>query len=282
MTDLEKTKKCFVITPIGGETTDVRKKTDGLLRVLEPIVTGFGYEFTVSHKKYESDMLITAIIKEINNSDVIIANISNDGTASNPNVMYELGIADTIGKHVIIIAEGSSTVASDITMKRRLTYEDSFAGLNSLEEAVTNMLTAIEAQETVSNPVTEALHHVNVVKSTENDVEENQLLLEIHKAIQSILQRQSIRMFSDQGGTQSIPDGKTMGKIMHIAGVFGRALEIFSTESEALSRIINDYNFDTDDVYSMYNYYIEGHKKICDLVMKNKLIAAVEVENLPF
>ena len=44
-------KSCFIVTPIGGEDTDMRRATDGLIKaVIRPVLKDLGYTATASHE----------------------------------------------------------------------------------------------------------------------------------------------------------------------------------------------------------------------------------------
>lgn len=68
---------------------------------------------------FDPNVIMDDIWKSINESSVIIADI----TVHNPNVFYELGIAHTLGKTVIVIKQTNDTpVPFDITARRFLEY----------------------------------------------------------------------------------------------------------------------------------------------------------------
>lgn len=61
---------------------------------------------------------------KINQAAFIIADV----TGKNPNVMYELGIAHTIGKPVILITQNTKSIPFDFTHLRHFKYEDNSDG----------------------------------------------------------------------------------------------------------------------------------------------------------
>ena len=67
----------------------------------------------------------------INNSRFLVAELSS----RNPNVMYELGIAHTLGKEVILICQAhSEDVPFDFRHMRYFRYEYTPRGCATLEE----------------------------------------------------------------------------------------------------------------------------------------------------
>jgi hypothetical protein len=55
-----------------------------------------------------------------------------DVTGKNPNVFYELGLAHTIGKDVIIITQSDDDVPFDLKYLRYIKYVDNTAGWKTL------------------------------------------------------------------------------------------------------------------------------------------------------
>lgn len=73
--------------------------------------------------------IVQNIWEAICGSRLVIA----DCTTSNPNVFYEIGIAHCVGKPVILITQESDLMPHDLRHLRHLAYEQSSAGLVSLE-----------------------------------------------------------------------------------------------------------------------------------------------------
>lgn len=74
--------------------------------------------------------VIEDIWRGINESKVIIA----DCTGMNPNVLYELGIAHTIGKDVILLTQDINTIAFDVRGLRYITYLNDAEGFRKLRD----------------------------------------------------------------------------------------------------------------------------------------------------
>lgn len=65
--------------------------------------------------------ILEDIWQSINAADFVVADI----TGRNPNVLYELGIAHTLAKPVIIISEQASDIPIDLATRRVILYEQS-------------------------------------------------------------------------------------------------------------------------------------------------------------
>ena len=69
-------------------------------------------------------------------SRIIIA----DCTGRNPNVFYEIGIAHTVGKPVILIAQNSKDVPFDLRHIRYIPYEYTPVGIKRFESVLANTI----------------------------------------------------------------------------------------------------------------------------------------------
>jgi hypothetical protein len=81
---------------------------------------------------WEESTIIQDIFNLVFRSQVIIV----DFTGKNPNVMYETGIAHTLGKHVIPITQSLDDVPFDMRHHRTLKYLPNAEGLKALESAL--------------------------------------------------------------------------------------------------------------------------------------------------
>jgi hypothetical protein len=77
-------------------------------------------------KQFDQLDIFPQMLKYIVKAKVIIANING----RNANVMYELGIAHALDKHIILVSHQPNEIPIDIKTKRFLIYED----LNHLKE----------------------------------------------------------------------------------------------------------------------------------------------------
>lgn len=85
---------------------------------------------------WENSTIIQDIFNLIYRSQTIVVDFSN----KNPNVMYETGIAHTLGKTVIPIAQSIQDIPSDMIHHRALIYHNNGEGLSSLENQLTEKL----------------------------------------------------------------------------------------------------------------------------------------------
>lgn len=175
---LEKT--CFIITPIGGESEPIRRRIDGIIdTVIEPLINEKGYELIVAHRINMTGSINKQVISSIYTSDLVIANLTN----LNPNVMYELAFAHSIGKPTVTIAEaGTTKLPFDIATERTIFYRNDFMGVTELKRDICNIIDTIE-----SNPNTDDIDNP-IYTWLDKSVYENKLV----KAIESKNSKQDI------------------------------------------------------------------------------------------
>jgi nucleoside 2-deoxyribosyltransferase len=77
---------------------------------------------------WKNSVIIQDIFELIYTSGIVIADFSK----RNPNVLYEVGIAHTLGKHVIPIVQNIEDIPFDLHHHRVLTYHDNDEGRQKL------------------------------------------------------------------------------------------------------------------------------------------------------
>jgi len=115
---------CFVLMPFGPEWS--KPVYENLFR---PAIQEAGYR---SKRADESGEQIVAesIWTDINQAELVVADL----TGKNANVMYEIGIAHTVGKPILLLSKNEIDPPFDIGHHRVHTYVNTAAGLQSLKE----------------------------------------------------------------------------------------------------------------------------------------------------
>jgi hypothetical protein len=85
---------------------------------------------------WEDSIIIQDIFNLIFRAHIVIV----DFTGKNPNVMYETGIAHTLGRHVVPIAQSIEDVPFDLKHHRVLKYHDNEQGRKRLQEQLQQRL----------------------------------------------------------------------------------------------------------------------------------------------
>ncbi|MDD1612740.1 MAG: hypothetical protein LUQ57_06310 [Methylococcaceae bacterium] len=106
------TKSCFLVMPFSyAWSNEVHKILSGVCKVLSVQAVRGDDMFT------PTDILVD-IWKSLNTADFVIADI----TGRNPNVLYELGIAHTLAKPVLIISRNPVDIPIDLSTRRVILY----------------------------------------------------------------------------------------------------------------------------------------------------------------
>lgn len=126
--------------------------SDHFFEVYETIKREYGETFDFSHSAGSDNQqsIIKDIIQSIHEADVIVANL----TDLNPNVFYELGIAHSMDKKVIIITEKIDSLPFDLKSYRATEYDMGYIGFDKLLKALEKSLNgAISGNIVFSNPI---------------------------------------------------------------------------------------------------------------------------------
>ena len=95
---------------------------------LQSAVKSVGMEAMRADDLWEHQLIIQDIVSLITRARVVIC----DCSGRNPNVFYEVGIAHSLGKEVILIAQTEADIPFDLRHIRYLRYLNNREGLNTL------------------------------------------------------------------------------------------------------------------------------------------------------
>jgi hypothetical protein len=113
-------KRAFVISPIGAEGSSVREHADDVFDfIIKPAMEECGIEPVRSDHLKEPGTISAQMFREILADDLSIAVL----TGYNPNVFYELAIAQAAGRPVIILIEKGLPLPFDIQDLRCVQYD---------------------------------------------------------------------------------------------------------------------------------------------------------------
>ena len=71
---------------------------------------------------------------------------SSMSSAKNSNVSYEIGLADVLGKEVILLSQTPDDVPFDFLGLRLITYENSIGGVRKLSEQLRTRLNKLKIE----------------------------------------------------------------------------------------------------------------------------------------
>ena len=95
---------------------------------LKKLLTDLGLDTKRADEIFGTNPIIQDILENIQKSRLIIAFV----TELNPNVLYEIGVAHTLNKDVVILTPDVNKLPFDIRNRRCIQYEDSLAGSERL------------------------------------------------------------------------------------------------------------------------------------------------------
>ena len=169
----EDNKKCFIITPIGDENSDIRRKTEGLFEaIIKPVMSELGYEAILPQQISNPGSITTQVIDRIISSDLVIANL----TGLNPNVMYELAVRHAARKPIVCVVENGTKLPFDIQQDRVIFYNDEFCRVETLKKDLRQMVESAVKMKTkdIDNPIYRSLHNKVIMEQLSSSEKKDQ------------------------------------------------------------------------------------------------------------
>lgn len=106
-------RQVFVLTPFHDQFAED-------YQVIKEVCVNSGYKCLRGDEIYVKGDIFPEMLRLIVKSLLVIANING----RNPNVMYELGIAQALNKPVILVADNPTNIPFNIKSQRFLIYQD--------------------------------------------------------------------------------------------------------------------------------------------------------------
>jgi len=134
---IQRENHCFYLCPFSEPFSTVYN--DHIVKALKSL------DCTVERADeiFGTQPIIEDIWEAINSASLIIADV----TGRNPNVMYEIGMAHTVGKPVVIITQNIDDVPFDLKHYRCIVYEYTPRGCESLEKRVIATVRFLKSNE---------------------------------------------------------------------------------------------------------------------------------------
>ena len=125
--------RCAVLMPFTASWSDRIWN-----RCIVPDVSALGFDPVRADDLYGHDVM-EDIWSMILSAEVVIADI----TGRNANVFYELGIAHTLGKSVILLTQTTADIPFDLNRFRHVIYEDNADGYERLRAGLGGALNEV-------------------------------------------------------------------------------------------------------------------------------------------
>lgn len=155
--------------PIGDEGSEVRKRSDKILRfIIRPAVEAFQYKAIRADEIDRPGIITSQVINHVIADDLVVADL----TDSNPNVFYELAVRHASRKPVVQILEKSKRLPFDVSNQRTIFFD--ISDLESVEETKSSIQSQIKEIENsdgdIETPISLA-HDLQLIKqSTDSDL----------------------------------------------------------------------------------------------------------------
>ena len=134
-------KTCFVISPIGDENSVQRAHTDKVLHsIIMPAMKALNMQAFRADQLDKPGKITDQMFTEIFKADLCIAVL----TGHNPNVFYELAIAQSDKKPVIILISKTDELPFDIKDLRSIFYD---IESNSFEPVINRLVSYVNSFE---------------------------------------------------------------------------------------------------------------------------------------
>ncbi len=128
---------CFVVIPLREPFLRLYSKH------IKPTLESVGLRVLKADDLFTPTVIVEDIWEFINRARVIVADV----TGRNPNVFYELGVAHTVGKDVIVLTQNEGDVPFDVGHLRHFTYDDNETGWGDLEHKLETAARAVLAKK---------------------------------------------------------------------------------------------------------------------------------------
>ncbi len=160
-------KKCFVISQIGEENSDIRKRSDQIFTyVIEKAVTTFGYSAIRADKIPRPGIITSQIIEHLLKDELVIVDL----TGKNPNVFYELAVRHAVKKPFIQIKEVLETIPFDITNMRTINVDYRYIdSMDTCRDEIVKQIQEIEnnPDKIIETPICFSLDALQLKNSTD-------------------------------------------------------------------------------------------------------------------
>ncbi|MBL4585789.1 MAG: hypothetical protein JKX84_01830 [Flavobacteriales bacterium] len=171
--DSPKQKVCFIISPLGSEKSDTRRKADGLIdSAIRPVLSKLGFEVKAPHDIAASGSITKQVIELLLEAELVIANLSE----LNPNVMYELAVRHAKRLPVVSLAENGTKLPFDIADQRTIFYDNDMFGAETLKPQLRKAVEEALTDSEPDNPIYRVIEH-QVLKSVEPESDAQAVIL---------------------------------------------------------------------------------------------------------
>ena len=258
-------KICFIIAPIGEEGSDIRQRSDQILKhIITPAAKECGFEPIRADQISEPGIITSQIIQHLLDDPLVIADL----TGHNPNVFYELAIRHAIRKPCIQLIRKGEKIPFDIAQSRsiQLDHTDLDSVVNCKDEMIKQIRSLQNNPFDIDTPISVAID-IKFLRQSDNPLEKSSA--EILSALQNLANKIDNIPFI----YQPIIAHHIYNKIIsNMAKMYEILDEVDRSEKDSINRdklkdviyLLNNLEIVVDDLASASGYstdYREKYKK---------------------
>ena len=162
---------CFVIAPIGPDGSDVRVRSDQVLKhIIAPAARECGYDAIRADQISEPGLITSQVIQHVVEDPLVIADL----TGRNPNVFYELALRHAIKKPVVQIIHATESIPFDVAASRtiQVDHHDLDSAAKAKEEIVKQIRSVERNRTEVDTPISVAIE-LQSLRQSDNPLEKS-------------------------------------------------------------------------------------------------------------
>jgi len=234
----QKNQRCFVISPIGKEGTEIRQRSDLLLlHIVKPVLEKNGYDVIRADNLSQPGIITNQIIDELIEADLVIADL----TSHNPNVFYELAVRHAMEKPIIHMIEWGQDLPFDIANFRTIFYgirvDQAEKAKFDLESQVSSI---INRSFVPNNPIISAKRFADIQKNLKSEVKTNTqdallLLLNQVSTLNSKFEKLNLQVQKEKDLAQT--NVRSLNEISEIRQIEREMLKLSTERADILSRL---------------------------------------------
>lgn len=142
--------RCFLICPIGSKGSEIRSRSDKVLKfIISPVAKKLGFDVVRADKIPLPGIITDQIIKHLLDDELVIADL----TDSNPNVFYELAIRHAARKPVVHIIQENERIPFDTAAMRTVEYSFDVGRIAHVKKELENQVSfALREPSQITTP----------------------------------------------------------------------------------------------------------------------------------
>ena len=164
--EMRDAKNCFVIMPIGDESSDTRRRSDQVLKhIIKPAAETCGYAAIRADEIDKPGLITSQVIQRVIDDPLVIADLSE----TNPNVFYELAIRHAIQKPLVQIIEKGQRIPFDVAGTRTVHVDHKdMDSVFSAKEEIVRQIKQLEANPSDLETPISVSQDLQILKRSDN------------------------------------------------------------------------------------------------------------------